>query len=587
MTEAGTPASVVTGNSPDFWERLASVRKNPPALVEDDPVTPAPAKAHRVWSLGLLVGGLGLFASLYLPWRTASCRAEEYFGGQPTCGLLNLFSSQGSIDGIDTSVGDVAALFALAVAALAAAASIRPDLAPRLPLGQAAVAACYFGLAVGLDVGSNARAVGLDSVYAYGAYVGLAWALIILVTLALARRSSAMELRSASPERLAATVLVAGLLGSFLLPWWREAFPAVQGATASATSIGLVSPPAVVAAVLAILLAGSWPALAPAERVGLAGSVALFTIAAAVSFQLLADRMYGVWPALGLAAAVLVLAILVESRRIGRVAIGQLPWRILAVVAAAIFFVGSLFLPWQRVRYGESAELGPLAGHSFTTNGWLTTAGAAAAFFALALLAFVLWPHRLRLSRFELAGTFAVLVLSLELTLEDESGPGFRIEKGLGALVGSIAAGLLVALVALGPRPALDRRRVLVRSVPVAACLGYVVVVTLPWFDVVSTESEAFFALPGWTTIIGVLLAIRLLRLWVEKAAPTTLELSLLPAAMLGLASVILLAQREAITWGGAAVAILCALLATLGHIEQRQGLEHFRVPDSLRLDRL
>jgi hypothetical protein len=63
--------------------------------------------------------------------------------------------------------------------------------------------------------------------------------------------------------------------------------------------------------------------------------------------------------------------------------------------------------------------------------------------------------------------------------------------------------------------------------------------------------------------------------------------LALLPVTLLALAAIDLIAQRDSITWGGGAVIGLCLLLALLGRIEQREGLESVRVPDMLRVDRL
>jgi hypothetical protein len=54
------------------------------------------------------------------------------------------------------------------------------------------------------------------------------------------------------------------------------------------------------------------------------------------------------------------------------------------------------------------------------------------------------------------------------------------------------------------------------------------------------------------------------------------------------LAGIDLIDQREeAATWGRGAIVGLCLLLALLGRIEQRGGLEHIGVPDAVRLDRL
>ena len=85
-----------------------------------------------------------LLASFYLPWQSpGSCREQEYFGnqGETVCGLLNLFSGDSTIEGLSSEVGRAAALFALLLVAVAALAWIRPNLAPRLPLGRCALLA--------------------------------------------------------------------------------------------------------------------------------------------------------------------------------------------------------------------------------------------------------------------------------------------------------------------------------------------------------------------------------------------------------------------------------------------------------------
>lgn len=335
-------------------------------------------------------------------------------------------------------------------------------------------------------------------------------------------------------------------------------------------------------------LARPWSSLLPMERVGLAASVALFTVGAAARFQLLAHRLFGLWCALALAALLLVVGLWAARRQLSGIA--RLSWRALGATASVAIFAGCLFLPWQRWCYEAGSDVGPLAGRCLTINAWTTTVAAPAALFALALLWVVLEPGRARTARFEVAVTFAVLVVALGVALKVEHGPGFTVERGLGAWVGfGAGAGLLVlALRRLRP-PTPEPGRVPFRLLPAAACIGYLELVTLPWWNLVTPLSEAFFADFSWTTIIGVLLAARLLSLWAQQAAadPPTVELAALPVALLALAGIELLAQREAIRWGGGAVVGLCVLLAILGRVEHRQGLENLRMPNALRLDRL
>src|SRR2546421_10619655 len=98
---------------------------------------------RRSWSALALVGALLLLASLYLPWEKASSGSRD-----PT-GFLNLFPDPLSVDGWSSGAGPAAALSALLLAAVAAAAVVRPGLSRRLPLGQCALFVGYFAVAVG------------------------------------------------------------------------------------------------------------------------------------------------------------------------------------------------------------------------------------------------------------------------------------------------------------------------------------------------------------------------------------------------------------------------------------------------------
>ena len=166
-----------------------------------------------------------LLASLYFPWRASSC-SDESFGGQggTVCGLLHSFPSQRTIEGLSPEVGRAAALFALVLAAVGVAAWARPGLARRLPLGRCALLAGYFGIAVGIQTRSEAHQQGVGETFhfAYGAYVGLAATIVILVAAGVDRRGELAHYRSATG--LVLLLLVAGLLGAFLLPWLHVKF---------------------------------------------------------------------------------------------------------------------------------------------------------------------------------------------------------------------------------------------------------------------------------------------------------------------------------------------------------------------------
>jgi hypothetical protein len=245
---------------------------------------------RRAWSLLLLVGALLLLASLYLPWEKASSSS-----GDPT-GFLNLGLNPLSLDGWSSGIGPAAALSALLLAAVVAAAVARPNLSRRLPLGLCALFAGYFAVAVGAAVRSYAREREIEMKishfhYAYGAYVRVSSAIVALLAAGAMRRAELVRSRSSSQRTV--VVLVAGLLVSFLLPWQRFTVPPGRF-----TFLGIVSPAAVIAVVLALcLVAVSWraDAAAHAERAGLAAATALFTGAALSSHTDPGVRAYGAW----------------------------------------------------------------------------------------------------------------------------------------------------------------------------------------------------------------------------------------------------------------------------------------------------
>jgi hypothetical protein len=544
---------------------------------------------ERSWAaLALSVGGLMLLMSLYLPWRTESCRLDEYFGNQggTVSGLLHLFSGSETKDGLSTELGRVSALFALLLVALGAAAWARPGLARRLPLGTCALLAGFFGLAVGVEVRSDPYSQGCDSHYDYGAYAGLVATIVVLAAATLARRAKLARYLSAS--RLVMLVLVGGLVGTFLLPWWEQ----TAGPT-DITWIGVTNPAAIIAAALALCLPAIWvgAGTTPAERLGLATAIALFTGAAASSAEdVFVARAYGVWLALGLVGGLLALA-LVKARRGLRVR--EASWHQLATAAAGGLFLAALFLPWQRWCYG--AGFGPLSRHCFTMSAWTarTWAAAAAAGLAIALVLATVKPRRVPLSLLELAVAFALLVTTVGFELEEGGGDGFRIEHAYGSTIGFILAGALIALALVRVRlTRFDWWRVPARLVPIAACAAYLLIVVLPWWILNPDDGRWNISFPAltWLTIAGALLGIHLLGRWIRQIAGAAggPELVLLPVALLGLAAVDLINQREAaLDRGGGAVVGLCLLLVVLGRIEQRGGLERFRIPNALRLDRL
>lgn len=169
--------------------------------------------------------------------------------------------------------------------------------------------------------------------------------------------------------------------------------------------------------------------------------------------------------------------------------------------------------------------------------------GSVAAVLAITLVLVALAPGRLTAPVLELAAGVALLVATLGFQLEDRSEDGFHLESGYGSTVGFTGAALLAVLALLGLRPpAFDRNRALARLAPIAACVTYLVVVVLPWWDVLPRhlQSALRFAPISWLMIAGALLAIWLLGLWarqITSASKSVGWLALLPLALLALAA--------------------------------------------------
>jgi hypothetical protein len=389
-------------------------------------------------------------------------------------------------------------------------------------------------------------------------------------------------------------VLLGGLLAAFLLPWWeQEYFGPDNEVVASFTTPGITSSAAAVAAALALCLPYLWSRVDAtlAGRLGLATAVALFTGGAAVSLQpFFGDRHYGLWLALGLAGGLLLLA-LVEGPR--SLSLARSSWRQLAAGGAGALFLGTLFLPWQSWCYDAGHGFGPIGGHCYSTNAWtMSTPTAAAALLAIVLVAAVLRPHR-HLPVAGLAAGFGLLVATIGFHLQDGGDDGIHVGHAYGSTIGFILAAVLSALALAQSRlPTPDWRRAAVRLAPIAACAAYLTIIVLPLWDVFQEDfhTPPIYPPVSWLTIAGALLGIHLIGLWVRQIAGASgrAELVLVPLALLALATVDLIDQRaEAATWGRGAIVGLCLLLALLGRIEQREGLENARIPGALRVDRL
>jgi len=548
---------------------------------------------RRSWSVVLLVGGLAIPASLYLPWKNAAC-GPGCFGGQAgtVSGLLNLFAGGSTLHGWSSGIGEIAALAGLLLAAVAAAAVARPSLAHRLPLGLCAMLAGYFALAVAAQSRSLADArdlgttgIDLEFHWGYGAYLGVAAAVAVLLVAGAARRRDLMRVGSISG--VAAVVLSLGLLVAFLLPWERRT------TQAPITSLGIASPAAVVAASIAISLLSVWwgrSQFARAARPLLSGAALLFTAAAFSSVGFFSGaRAYGAWVGLGAAIAITVLA-LTDGVPLPRV---RPSWFAVATGAAAALLIAALFLPWQQVCFGRGFG-SPLSERCLSTNGWTSPAGSVAALLAIALAAVAFRAKPLAALGVEPAAGLALFIATLGLQIDHSSEQGVTAGFGSGAPIGFVAAGILILLAVVRCRPTdVDWQRLLIRLAPLVVCLAYLAVVAVQWWNVFPPfgSSAWRFAPLSWLTIAGALLAIWLIGLWVDRIQDESRDprvLVLIPLALLALATVDLVRLREnGFSWGRGGVVGFCLLLAALGRVEQQQGLEGFRVPAIFRVDRL
>lgn len=510
----------------------------------------------------LLPGGALLLVALYLPWQRVSVDLS-YFGDQrgSVGSLLHLFGGSEPFEGWNSGVAPAAALAALLLMALSAVALARPALTTRLPLGRCALAAAYFGVAVAADIRSQGKQfVGQDEAadlrFAYGAYLGLGAAAAVIVAALVLRRAELPRLHS--PFAVAAVTLTSGLLLVFLLPW--ERFMGFEYR-------GIVAPAAQVAAVVAICTP-----TAPRRLVLLAG---LFIAAAFSVGTPPLERTYGAWVGIGLAIAMAALSL---TGGIRRPELERVPWTVLVLSAAGLLLVASFFLPWQEFCYPPEA-FGPSSEQCVSPNAWGSEAASGAALLAIALSVGELGRLRRLPPPAELAAGIALLVT----TLGFQYGHGGMFGLGYGFWIGAVCTAVIVVLAARRVRPPLLDARL----APIALCLAYLAVVVPTWSGVLGFDAPRFlwFAPFSWITIAGALLALTLIRLWLERPSDTR-RLLLVPAIIAALAGLDL-ARAETLTWGGGIVLGLCALLALSAWVESRRGLGRLHVPEILRIDRI
>ena len=334
------------------------------------------------------------------------------------------------------------------------------------------------------------------------------------------RRGELARFRSAS--QLVLLLLVAGLLGAFLLPWEHVSIRGNE-IIASFAVPGIASAAAAVAAALAMCLPVAWsrPGAAPAERLGLAAAVAA-----------LHGRGRRLLPALLRSACLRGLARARVCRRPSPARAGGRPsaleagGTILATTRRSVARACSSSLrsscPGRDSATQQTAGSGRLEGTvSRRTPGRGPCRRRLLRSSLLALVVAVLEPRRLRLSVVELAAGFGLLVATIGFSLQEGGGGGFHVEHAYGSTIGFVLAAVLIALALVGSRlPTFDWRRAAVRLVPIGACAAYLAIIVLP---MVGRASRKPFHTPpiypplSWLTIAGALLGIHLLGLWVPK----------------------------------------------------------------------
>jgi hypothetical protein len=188
----------------------------------------------------------------------------------------------------------------------------------------------------------------------------------------------------------------------------------------------------------------------------------------------------------------------------------------------------------------------------------------------------------------ELAVAFALLVATdgFELTAFTPSGYGLRLAAKLGFASAAVLFGL-VLFRSRALRPATDR--LALRACAVLAVLAYLALTLVPIWHVLSDgwRSALVFIAPSWLGIAGVVLAVRLAGAWLRPTVEAGVA-ALIPFVLLALVALWLIEKRTYdVNWGGRIVVAVLLLLALLGRLEQRGGLENFRVPELLRVDRL
>jgi len=532
---------------------------------------------RRRLSLFVLMASPCVFlASLYLLWVESAHKAT----GSGIAGLLNEFAGSGvSFYGWAGIYGSAAALAALALILGAGVSLLRPQLTTRLPLASAGLALLYLALL-------NAAYLQGTSVFeatfrhvsvhlAPGADLGIASAAIAFLA-AVGAHWEQVARRPSVPV-VVAFALTVGLLAAFILPWLQVHAPHVRtgGAIGYQTS-NLGSSVAVFIAAIACFGLPLWArGTPPGRRLVAALGIVVLVAGGLSTLGTHLHWTYEAWLQLGCSLGLVALA-LTTSRGLR---ISWPPIDEVAAMAAGSLLVVSMFLPWQKICV-------PGGGACVSSSGWTLAQAPTAGGLTVVLLVLLLGFRHLYV---ELAVGAAIYVMA----------SGFAITRapmthlGWGAFLGFVgAAGLLVVCASrLGSVPH-DQKRLLMRFVPMLACLGFLAIPVVTLTGQLSLFSLTLDAYSpwrwDWIELAAVLVALRLLGRWLGGPKADD-ELVLLPVALLALTVLTVVEAHSAgyINWEAWLSIGLCVLLALLGWLE-RNGLENFRVPEEIwRIDRL
>jgi hypothetical protein len=516
----------------------------------------------------LLASSLTFLASLFLSWIQS---------GVGTNGVLRVLDETVSYDAWGP-YGQVAALVALALAAAVGASLVRPQLKRRLPFASAGMALLYLAL---LNAAYLHGFAVFRSAYDHvpvqlgpGVYLGLACAIVVVLA-AVATSWEELPRRLGVPAGVALALTI-GLLAAYILPWLTLRAPRVGP---GATGYQLVEVANVILPFIVLLACFALPLWGPRTPPG-RRLVAVIGLAVLVGGGLNTlgsfHWPYEAWMQLGCSLGLVAVALATSSG----LRISLPPVADMAAVAAASLLVGAMFLPWQKV-------CGPGGGACSSYTGWTQGNSAMAGGLAVILLVLLLG---FRLLSVELAVGAAIYVMAAGLVTTQ---PPELARLAYGAPIGFAGTALLLVAAArqVGSVPA-DRKRLLVRLVPMAASLGFLAIPAATITGRISQPPD--FDSPWqywyWLTVGAILVALRLLGRWLG-GPKTDDELLLLPLVLLALTVL-------AVTLTGRAFGVngweswvsfgLCLLLAVLGWLERTNRLESFRVPEEIwRVDRL